>query len=176
MEFTINKSIAILEKTPGVIEKMLSNLPDDWIILNEGGETWSPYDIVGHLVHGERSDWIQRLEIILSKNEDKKFIPFNRFAQFTESKGKTIFNLLDDFKVLRTDNIKTLKSKKISEEFFSLTGIHPVFGTVTLQNLIATWVVHDLDHIAQLSRVMAFQYKENVGPWKEYLRILKDTK
>lgn len=173
MEFSIQQSIAILEKTPWAVEQLLSGLPEEWILSNEGGETWSPFDIVGHMVHGERADWIARLEIILSENADKIFSSFDRFAQFHESMGKTLDVLLDEFKFLRAENIKILKSKKLSEINFNRIGIHPVFGSITLKNLIATWVVHDLNHLAQISRVMGHQYKEYVGPWKEYLRILK---
>ncbi len=173
MKFSIQQSISILEKTPWVVEQLLSGLSEEWLISNEGGETWSPFDIVGHLVHGERKDWISRLEIILSERDDKKFSSFDRFAQFHESEGKTLKMLLDEFKFLRTENIKVVKSKNISESIFERIGIHPVFGNVTLRNLIASWVVHDLDHLAQLSRVMAHQYESSVGPWKEFLRILK---
>ena len=173
MEYSIDKSISILEKTPFVLEQLLSNLPDEWISSNEGGETWSPFDVVGHLVHGESTDWIARLEIILSDAPEKKFKSFDRFAQFHESKGKTMKMLLDEFKSLRVKNIKILKSKNLSEKDFNRLGIHPVFGNVTLKNLLSTWVVHDLNHLAQISRVMAHQYKTEVGPWVEYLRILK---
>ena len=173
MDFSIEKSIFVLEKTPLALYELLFDLPEEWVMFNEGGETWSPYDIVGHLIHGEGTDWTNRLEIILSDSTDKKFKPFDRFAQFNESKGKEIKTLLDEFKILRTKNIEILKSKNITEEHYEWIGIHPVFGKVTLKNLIATWVVHDLNHLAQIARVMAHQYRSEVGPWKEYLRILK---
>ena len=173
MDFSIEKSISVLEKTPVALYELLIDLPEEWIMFNEGGETWSPYDIVGHLIHGESIDWINRLEIILSNSAVKKFKSFDRFAQFNESKGKEMKTLLNDFKILRTRNIEILESKNITEEQYERIGIHPVFGNVTLKNLISTWVVHDLNHLAQISRVMAHQYRSGVGPWKEYLRILK---
>jgi uncharacterized damage-inducible protein DinB len=172
MNFTIEKSIEILERTPEVLETMLRDLSEDWTENNEGGETWSVFDVLGHLVHGEKTDWVARMEIILSDREDKRFNPFDRFAQFEDSKGKTLQELLDEFKRLRKENIKALRSKKLTGEAFGKKGIHPAFGEVTLAQLLATWTVHDLDHISQISRVMAKQYKEAVGPWVEYLRIL----
>lgn len=173
MNFSIEKSISVLERTPAVLHDLLFDLPEEWVMFNEGGETWSPYDIIGHLVHGESTDWLKRLEIILSDNDEKNFIPFDRFAQFNESKGKEMKTLLNEFKILRTKNIEILKSKNIMEVHYERIGVHPVFGNVTLRNLVATWVVHDLDHLAQLSRVMAHQYRSEVGPWIENLRILK---
>ena len=173
MEFSIEKSISVLEKTPLALYELLFDLPEEWVMFNEGGETWSPYDIVGHLVHGESTDWINRLEIILSDSAYKKFTPFDRFAQFNESKGKEMKTLLDEFEILRTRNIAIIKSKNITNELYEQIGIHPVFGNVTVKNLISTWVVHDLNHLAQISRVMAYQYRSGVGPWKEFLRILK---
>jgi hypothetical protein len=172
MKFNIQESIQILARTPIVIDQMLRYLPDEWITSNEGGETWSPYDIVGHLIHGEQTDWIARLEIILSDSPNKKFTPFDRFAQFHESNGKSINQLLDEFKQLRLINLNLLKSKRITIEDFNRKGIHPDFGEVNLKNLLATWVVHDLDHVAQIARVLSYHYKEEVGPWKKYLRIL----
>lgn len=173
MSYSIDQSILILERTPFVTDSLLRNLPDEWIKRNEGGDSWTVYDIIGHLIHGEQTDWIARLEIILSDKKDKKFTPFDRFAQFHESKGKSLNDLLDEFKLLRAENLKILVSKNLSEIDLDRLGIHPDFGTVTLKNLIATWVVHDLNHLAQISRVMSFQYSEEVGPWKNFLRILK---
>ena len=172
MELDINKSIEILERTPVVIEEMLKGLSPDWVMNNEGPDTWSPYDVVGHLIHGEKTDWIPRLEIILSDKGDKKFEPFDRFAQFKESKGKKLQQLIDEFKELRKNGIEALRSKKLKEEDLDKTGIHPEFGIVTLRQLLSTWVVHDLNHIAQIARVMAKQYKQETGPWQAYLPIL----
>ena len=173
MNFRLDKSIEILERTPDVLRLMLDGISAEWTNNNEGEETWSAYDVVGHLIHGEKTDWMPRAELILSDNINKNFIPFNRFAQLEESKGKTLQQLLDEFKLLREQNIAKLRSIKITEEDLQKKGIHPAFAEVTLSQLLATWVVHDLNHIAQISRVMAKQYKEAVGPWVEYLKILR---
>jgi hypothetical protein len=140
---------------------------------NEGGETWSVFDVVGHLIHGEKTDWMVRIEIIISDSSNKEFKPFDRFAQFQESKGKSFEQLLNEFKSLREMNIKKLEGLNLKESDFIKTGIHPKFGAVTLSQLISAWVIHDLGHISQISRVMAKQYKEQAGPWIEYLRILQ---
>ena len=163
----------ILERTPDVLNTMLQNISAEWTSNNEGGQTWSVYDIIGHLIHGERTDWIPRAEIILSEKHDKKFEAFNRLAQFEESKEKSLTQLLEEFKTLREKNIEYLRSKKLTDKNLEEKGIHPTFGEVTLSQLLSTWVVHDLNHIAQISRVMAKQYKAEVGPWIEYLRILQ---
>ncbi len=173
MNFTLERSMEILERTPDVLNTMLQNISPEWTSNNEGEQTWNAYDIIGHLIHGERTDWIPRAEIILSEKHDKKFEPFNRLAQFEESKEKSLTQLLDEFKTLREKNIEYLRSKKLTDKNLEEKGIHPTFGEVTLSQLLSTWVVHDLNHIAQISRVMAKQYKEEVGPWIEYLRILQ---
>ena len=173
MNFTFKKSIEILERTPQVLITMLDNISADWTSNNEGGETWSVYDIIGHLIYGEKTDWIPRTEIILSDNPDKKFELFDRFAQFRESKGKSLKQLLDEFEQLRIKNIECLRSKNITAPDLEETGIHPAFGEVSLSQLLSTWVVHDLNHIAQIARVMANQYKADVGPWTAYLKILQ---
>jgi hypothetical protein len=172
MQFSLNKSLEILRNTPIVLEAMLAGLSDEWINNNEGPDTWSPYDILGHLIHGEKTDWIPRVEIILSDSSEKTFEPFDRFAQFKTSNGKTIKQLLDEFKELRKQNVQKLLSKEITEDNLDQQGIHPAFKLVTLRQLLSTWVVHDLNHIAQIARVMAKQYKIEVGPWKEYLKIV----
>jgi uncharacterized damage-inducible protein DinB len=171
MEFSIEKSIPLLRNTPNVLKAITAGVDDEWLYTNEGGDTWSVYDIVGHLVHGERTDWMARMEKVLS-TDDKEFVPFDRFAQFTESKGKSLAQLLDEFEQARTENIRLLLSKNITKEQHNEEGIHPAFGRVTLAQLLSTWVAHDLGHIGQVARVMAKQYKEAVGPWVEYLRIL----
>lgn len=173
MKFSIEKSLEILRRTPVVIDTMLRGLSDEWTQNNEGPETWSPFDIVGHLIHGEKTDWIPRMEIILSDQSDKTFKPFDMHAHFTESEGKSLQELLDEFKTIRHQNIQNLKSKRLSEEDLDKKGIHPEFGKVTLRETLSTWAVHDLNHIAQISRVMAKQYQTEVGPWKKYLGILK---
>jgi hypothetical protein len=173
MNFTLEKSIEILERTPHVLNALLKDISSDWSSKNEGGDTWSPYDIVGHLIHGEKTDWIPRMKIILSAQPDRNFVPFDRFAQFEESNDKSLTTLLDEFAALRSQNIAYLKSQKDIIENLNSTGVHPVFGDVTLRQLLSTWVVHDLNHISQISRVMANQYKAEVGPWIAYLKILQ---
>jgi len=173
MHFTFEKSIAILERTPATVRTLLLGLPEDWTHCNEGENTWSPYDIIGHYIHGEKTDWVPRMEIILSDNPDKHFVPFDRFAQYNDSKGKTLKQLLDEFEVLRKKNVEILRSKDLSESDLVKTGIHPKFGDVTLAQLLSAWVVHDLNHIAQISRVMSRHYDKDVGPWTEFLRILQ---
>ena len=173
MEFSIDKSIEVLERTPHVLIHLTKNLSGDWTMNNEGGETWSVFDVIGHLIHGEKTDWITRMEIILSESAHKKFEPFDRFAQLKESKGKSLEQLLNEFLAVRELNLKKLKSFNLTENDFPKTGIHPKFGAVTLSQLIAAWTVHDLDHISQISRVMAKQYKEQSGPWVEYMKILR---
>lgn len=173
MNFTLSKTIEILERTPDTLIVMLENISDDWTTKNEGEDTWSVYDVIGHLIHGEKTDWIPRMEIILSDKPDKNFVPFDRFAQFEKSEKKTLSELLNEFKSIREKNLQLLKSKNITESDLAKTGIHPAFGEVTLQQLFATWMVHDLNHLAQISRVMVKQYQSDVGPWVEYLRILQ---
>jgi len=173
MNFNLEKSLEILERTPRVLRDLLTGLSDEWTSNNEGENTWSPYDVIGHLIHGEKTDWMQRVTIILNEEGDKKFAPFDRFAQFGESKGKTLNDLLNQFEQARKQNLVHLRSLHLTEEHFNITGIHPSFGVVTMRQLLSTWAVHDLDHISQIVRVMAKQYAGPVGPWKEYLRILK---
>ncbi|ASW75868.1 hypothetical protein IQ37_11810 [Chryseobacterium piperi] len=172
MSFNLHKAIEVLERTPKVLTSLLEGLSDEWIYNNEGEETWSPFDVIGHLIHGEKTDWMVRTEVILSNGPDKTFAPFDRFAQFEQSKGKTISQLLEEFQKLRKNNLSILQSKHITDEDLNKTGIHPALGNTTLKHLLSTWVAHDLGHIAQISRVMAKQYKNDVGPWREYLAIL----
>ncbi len=173
MTFSLNRSIEVLERTPHALAVMLDGISDEWILNNEGPDTWSPYEVIGHLIHGEKTDWIPRMEIILSEDPDKRFAPFDRFAMMGSTGKRSIRVLLDEFKALRKTNIDILRSRKLSDTDLMKTGIHPEFGKVTLRQLIATWVAHDLGHIVQTSRVMAKQYKTEVGPWIEYLRVLK---
>lgn len=173
MTFEINKSIEILSRTPLIIESLLNGLSEEWLRNNEGENTWSPYDILGHLIHGEKTDWIPRVKIILSNSENKTFEPFDRFAQLNEDQKKSVEELLKDFKEIRAKNLKELKSLQIDDSKLSKKGIHPELGETNLKELLSTWVVHDLGHISQISRVMAKQYKSEVGPWIEYLGILK---
>lgn len=172
MEFNLKLTLNMLRRTPGVLEQMLDGMPEDLIRANEGGETWSPFDIVGHLIHGERTDWIPRMEIILATAGDKKFKPFDRFAQFDESEGKSLSELLSTFRDLRLYNTGILESTDLSGPQLAKQGIHPAFGKVSLRELLAAWTVHDLNHIGQISRILAFQYKSAIGPWTAYMGIL----
>lgn len=172
MKYSIDKTFEVLERTPKILKIYLENLSDEWTHCNEGPDTWSAFDIVGHLIHGEKTDWIPRLKIVLSDLEHKRFEPYDRFAQFEESKGKTLNEMLLEFSELRAKNLDYLKSLNITEDDLSKKAIHPELGEVSLKNLLASWVTHDLGHIAQITRVMAKQYKEEVGPWVEYISIL----
>lgn len=172
MNYSIDKALEILEQTPKTLSSLLSNLSNAWVFCNEGKDTWSTFDVVGHLIHCENTDWIPRLNIILSNRDNKTFDPFDRFAQFENSKGKTLVNLLDEFQKIRTENLEYLKLLELSEEELDLKGLHPTLGEVSLKELLATWVTHDLGHIAQISRVMAKQYKKEVGPWTAFISIL----
>lgn len=171
MQFDMEKALPILERTPQVVEAMLYGLDDEWVFSNEGGDTWSPFEVMAHLIHGEKTDWIPRVRVILGEG-DKLFVPFDMEGHVKEGKGKSMNQLLDEFKVLRKDNLLQLKEMNITDELLNRTGIHPILGTVTLQQLLAAWVVHDLSHIHQLSRVMAKQYDETVGPWKQFMGVL----
>ena len=172
MEFELDRSIEILERTPKILRSFLDGLSGEWLYCNEGEETWSAFDIVGHLIHGEKTDWTSRLDIILSEAENKVFSPFDRFAQFESSKGKTMQELLIEFEERRSSNLNYLKSLNISDDQYGLKAVHPSLGEVTLKQLLAAWVAHDLGHIAQIARVMAKQYKNEVGPWVEYMSVL----
>ena len=155
-----------------MLRAMLSDVPERWVTGTEGPDTWSPYDIVGHLIHGERTDWLPRTEILLTRGEAQPFTPFDRFAQFEASRGKTLRELLDTFGELRTNNLMRLESLELTDEDYGRRGLHPELGSVTLGELLATWVVHDLSHIAQSARVMGHQYVDAVGPWRAYLPML----
>lgn len=170
--FVLEEANAILARTPATLDAMLRGLADDWITANEGGDTWSPFDVIGHLIHGERTDWIPRARIILEHGEATPFDKFDRLAQFEESRGRTLASLLDEFTRLRTDNLRELTSLRLSEADLDRRGRHPELGVVTLRQLLATWVAHDLDHVMQVSRVLARQYSDEVGPWQAYLRII----
>lgn len=173
MEFDLNRALEVLEKTPSVMEAMLQGLSEQWTYKNEGEQTWSPFDVIGHLIHGEKTDWIPRMEIILAQQTGSEFEPFDRFAQFKNSEGKNLQQLLEEFKSLRKRNLEIVRAKNVTERHLQLKGKHPALGEVTLAQLLATWVAHDLNHVAQVARVMAKQYRNEVGPWFEYLGILK---
>lgn len=172
MEFNINRSIEILSATPGVLEQMLGGLSDDWLYANEGENTWSPQIVVGHLIYADETNWLPRAKKTLS-DVDNRFEPFNRQGQFDLYQDKSIDELLKKFAAVRKNSIKELSSIEFNETTLSRKGIHPEFGEVTLSQLLSTWTVHDLDHINQISRVLAKQYYDAVGPWKAFLGILK---
>jgi hypothetical protein len=182
MEMKLSDTMQILERGPGTVDQMLRGLPEEWVRATEGGNTWSCYDVVGHLIHGEVTDWLPRARIILEQGESRTFEPFDRLAQFKEAQFKEaqlnekrhqpIELLLDRFKGLREQNLNALRGLHLSSEDLSRTGIHPELGTVTLRQLLSTWAVHDLTHISQISRVLAKQYEREVGPWKAYLGVL----
>ena len=172
MQFDLEQGAAILERTPRTLRAMLAALPPAWTDATEGPETWSPYVIVGHLIHGERTDWIPRAQLILAQGANRRFMPYDRFAQFRESQGRALAKLLEEFARLRADNLATLAEWRLNGTQLALEGEHPDFGPVTLRQLLAAWVAHDLGHVAQTARVMAKQYREAVGPWRAYLPIL----
>jgi hypothetical protein len=172
MEFNLDQGTEILRCTPATLNSLLRPLSDNWILQNEGPQTWSPFDIVGHLIHGEETDWLPRVRIILEHGESRPFDPFDRFAMFEKSRGRSLSELLDRFESLREKNLKALKEMNLTPDMLQQRGMHPELGIVTLSQLLSTWVVHDLGHIGQIVRVMAKQYKEAVGPWQEYLPIL----
>ena len=172
-EFSLAEARALLSRTPATLSALLRGLPDMWVRRNEGRDTWSAFDIMGHLIVGERTDWIPRLRIILEKGEARQFDPVDRLAQFDESQGKSLDQLLDDFASLRRENLAALQTLNLQHEDWTRRGKHPSLGVVTLSELVATWAVHDLTHIHQLSRVMAHQYRNAVGPWSAYLGVLQ---
>jgi hypothetical protein len=173
--FVMEDAVAILARTPATLDALLRGLPDGWIVAHEGGETWSPFDVVGHLIHGERTDWVPRARIILEHGEARAFTRFDRFAQFAESEGRTLASLLDEFATLRQESLRDLATLRLTAADLDRRGRHPELGVVTLRQLLATWVAHDLDHVVQISRVLARQYSDEVGPWRAYLRIISGT-
>ncbi len=172
MGFDLQQTIALLSRTPSALNALLRDLPETWTLRNEGATSWTPFDIVGHLIHGERTDWMPRARIILQYGESRAFDPFDRLAQERESGGKTIADLLDEFVRLRAENLDELRTLNLRTGDFDRRGRHPALGVVTLAQLLSTWAVHDLTHLHQLSRVLAFQYREVVGPWSAYLGVL----
>ena len=173
MDFDLAQGMAVLERTPGTLRALLAGLPPAWTDATEGPDTWSPYVVVGHLIHGERTDWIPRARIILAQGPDRRFVPFDREAQLRESRGKPLDELLEEFSRLRAENLATLAGWQLTDAQLALEGEHPELGPVTLRQLLATWVAHDLAHLNQISRVMAKQYKEAVGPWRRYLGVME---
>jgi hypothetical protein len=172
MQFQLAHAFDVLERTPGTFYALLGGLPDAWTSPNEGPDTFSAFDNLGHLIHGERTDWIPRARIILAQGPNRRFEPYDRFAQYHESQGKGLAELLAEFARLRAENLATVRGWQLSERELALDGEHPALGTVTLRQLLATWVAHDLGHVAQTARVLAKQYRDAVGPWRAYLPVL----
>jgi len=170
--FVIEDAVALLTRTPATLDALLRGLPDGWSVAHEGGDTWSPFDVIGHLIHGERTDWVPRAKIILEYGEARPFDTFDRFAQLALSGERTLADLLDEFAALRQDSLRELATLRLTETDLDRRGRHPELGAVTLRQLLATWVAHDLDHVVQVSRVLARQYSDEVGPWRAYLRIV----
>jgi hypothetical protein len=173
--FVMDEAVAILARTPATLDALLRGLPDGWIAAHEGGDTWSPLDVIGHLIHGERTDWVPRARIILEHGESRPFDKFDRFAQFAMPEGRTLASRLDEFARLRQEGLRELAALSLTDADLDRRGVHPELGDVTLRQLLATWVAHDLDHVVQISRVLARQYSDQVGPWKAYLRIISGT-
>ena len=174
MDFDLVRAAEILGRTPPTLSALLQNLDDTWIRADEGPETFSPFDVVGHLIDGEETDWIPRARIILSKRSPARFEPYDRFRHRTRNVDRSLTSLLEEFRVLRNANLHLLQSWALTPEDLALSGEHPALGAVTLAQLLSAWVVHDLGHIAQVVRVMAKQYRTAVGPWVPYLPVLTD--
>jgi hypothetical protein len=174
MEYQLDQAKEILRRTPATLNALLADLPNEWVMSNEGPDTWSPFDVVGHLIHGEETDWIPRTRIILEQGEARPFDRFDRFAMFESSRGKSLLELLAEFERLRGESLRQLDELNLTPELLAKRGTHPVLGVVTLSQLLSAWVVHDLGHIRQIVRVMAKQYGEAAGPWTEFLTILSD--
>ncbi|HKV79139.1 MAG TPA: DinB family protein [Candidatus Sulfotelmatobacter sp.] len=172
MAFDLHETITLLSHTPSALNALLRDLPQSWTLGNEGPKTWSPFDIVGHLIHGEQTDWMPRARMILEQGENRAFDPFDRLAQERKSRGKSLAELLDEFAQARSENLDDLRAMNLKPADFKRRGLHPALGVVTLSQLLATWAVHDMTHLHQLSRVMAYQYREAVGPWSAYLGVL----
>lgn len=172
MEFDVSLGTAVLERTPRTLHALLRGLGPEWIDATEGPETWSPYTIVGHLILGERTNWIPRAQIILAQGPNRRFTPFDRVPPRRESQSASLDDLLDEFARLRAANLTTLAGWRLTDPELVLEGEHPDFGVVLLRQLLASWVAHDLGHVAQVARVMAKQYRDAVGPWRAYLPIL----
>jgi hypothetical protein len=170
--FSLAEAAALLARTPATLDALLRGLPEPWILANEGVGTWSAFDVIGHLIHGERTDWMSRARIILEHGDARAFDKFDRFAQLASSAGATLPALLDEFATLRADNLKELASLGLTDVDLDRRGRHPELGPVTLRQLLATWVAHDLDHVMQIARVLGNVYADEVGPWRAYLRII----
>ena len=175
MEFQFDEALPVLRRTPTVLRALLQDLPDSWIEANEGSGTWTPFDVVGHLIHGERTNWFPRVQHVLQHGDAVPFAPFDREAMFEVSRGQSLSELLEEFSRLRSENLDRLVALNLTDGDLARLGLHPQFGGVTLGQHLATWVAHDLSHISQVVRVMAKQYGTAVGPWRAYLSILRST-
>ncbi len=169
----MTETIALLTRTPATLNALLRGLPDTWTRCNEGNDTWSPYDVIGHLAQAERNDWMPRVRHILAHGDSQPFPPFNRFTQMQEPQLKSLEQVLDEFTSLRSQSLASLKSLNLHPNDLARPGKHPSLGAVTLSQLLATWAAHDLTHLHQISRVMAYQYRDVVGPWSVYLGVLQ---
>lgn len=172
MEFDLKQATEILERTPAALTSMVSGLSSGWTDSVRDRDNWQPYDVIGHLIHGEKTDWIPRARIILAQEGDVRFEPYDRWAQFKDSEGKSLAELLEEFAARRADNLEILRTWNLTDEQLDLQGTHPELGRVKLRQLLATWVVHDLTHVRQIAASMAGRYSDQVGVWKEYLSIL----
>ena len=172
-EHNLQHTLSLLTRTPVALDALLRDLPETWTFRNEGENTWSAFDVVGHLIHGERTDWMVRTKVILQFGEDQPFERFDRWAQVRESQGKSLGQLLDEFARLRSENLDELRALNLRPEDLERRGRHPVLGVVTLSELLATWAAHDLTHLHQISRIMAHQYREAVGPWTQFLGVMQ---
>jgi hypothetical protein len=173
MEQVLSQTMALLSRTPAALDALLRDLPEIWTHQNEGESTWSVFDVIGHLIHAERTDWVPRAKMVLQFGQSRPFEPFDRLGHIKESRGKSLPQLLDEFSLLRSENLQELRALNLRRQDLELVGKHPALGAVTLSQLLSTWAVHDLTHLHQLSRIMAHQYREAVGPWSEYLGVLK---
>jgi hypothetical protein len=173
MTHDLDQTMLLLARTPAVLNALLRDLPESWTLRNEGEDSWSPFDVVGHLIHAERTDWMPRARMILQFGENRTFEPFDRWGQAREIRGKSLEQLLDEFAGLRSENLRELRALNLRREDLEGRGKHPALGVVTLAELLATWAVHDLTHLHQISRTMAHQYRDAVGPWSRYLGVLQ---
>ena len=169
----LQESTALLTRTPATLDALLRGLPELWTLRNEGTDTWSAFDVVVHLIHCERTDWMPRAKMIMEFGESRTFEPFDRWGHIRESRGNTLEQILDEFARLRSENLRDLNAMNLRPEDLDRRGRHPALGVVTLSELLATWAAHDLTHLHQISRVMAYQYRDAVGPWSKYLGVMQ---
>lgn len=172
-EFKLEDTIALLSNTPAALDALLRNLPEPWVHRREGGDSWTAFEVVGHLIHGEQTDWMPRARMILEYGDSRPFDAFDRGGHKQDIQGKSIGQLLDEFARARSENLAALRSLNLQPGDFARRGRHPALGGVTMSQLLATWAAHDLTHIHQISRIMAYQYRDTVGPWSAYLGVMQ---